>query len=74
LVKLNAAVATDDFDLDRVQPLLKAAIDKADDSAIWNQIKSAVAKATPPPRLIPSSIQQTPWVRDTSSFPPSTTS
>lgn len=69
ILKLYAAVATDDFDLDHVQPLLKEAIDKADDSAIWNQVKSAVAEATPPPRPIPSSIQQTPWVRNTSSFP-----
>lgn len=69
ILKLYAAVATDDFDLDHVQPLLKEAIDKADDSAIWNQVKSAVAEATSPPRPIPSSIQQTPWVRNTSGFP-----
>ncbi|KAK7398159.1 hypothetical protein QQX98_012466 [Neonectria punicea] len=67
--KLSAAIATDDFDLDHVQPLLKQAINEADDSAIWDQVKSAVAETTPPPRPIPSSIQQTPWLRNTSSFP-----
>ncbi|KAM5348921.1 hypothetical protein ACJ41O_008744 [Fusarium nematophilum] len=66
---MSAAIATDDFDLDHVQPLLKQAIDEADDSAIWDQVKSAVAETTPPPRPIPSSIQQTPWLRNTSSFP-----
>ncbi|KAK0628461.1 hypothetical protein B0T17DRAFT_490701 [Bombardia bombarda] len=67
--RLNAAVATDHFDLDHVQSFLKAAINKADDLDIWEQVKNAVAETTPPPRPAASSIQQTPWLRNTSSFP-----
>ncbi|KAJ4313972.1 hypothetical protein N0V84_009150 [Fusarium piperis] len=68
MVKLYTAAASDDFDLGRVQSLLEQAIDKADDWAIWDQVKSAVAETTPPPRSLPSFIEQTPWLRNTSSF------
>ncbi|KAF3768658.1 hypothetical protein M406DRAFT_28806, partial [Cryphonectria parasitica EP155] len=69
ILRLNVTIATSDFDFDRLHPLLKASADGADDSAIWKLVKSAVAEATPPPRPIASSIQQTPWLRNTSSFP-----
>jgi hypothetical protein len=67
--RLNAAIATDNFELDRVHSLLRSAIDKADDFTLWNQLRSAVAETSPRPRPIASSIQQTPWLRNTSSFP-----
>jgi len=69
LLKLNSAVSSDGFDLDRVKPLLKAAIaDDPDDTAIWGQVYHAVTESTPPHRSIASSLQQTPWLHNTSSF------
>lgn len=69
ILGLNSAVASDDFDLDRLYPLLKVSVDRADDSTIWKEVKNAIAETTPPPRSIASSIRQTPWLRNTSSFP-----
>ncbi|KAH7137548.1 hypothetical protein EDB81DRAFT_70458 [Dactylonectria macrodidyma] len=69
LLRLISAVASADFDLDRVKPLLKSALfDKPDDAHIWDQVDNAVTESTPPPRPVASSIQQTPWLRNTSSF------
>ncbi|RYP03599.1 hypothetical protein DL764_005029 [Monosporascus ibericus] len=69
LPKLNAAITSDDSDFDRVKPLLKAALaDEPDDALIWDQVSCAVTESTPPPRPIASSLQQTPWLRNTSSF------
>ncbi|KAM0431370.1 hypothetical protein ACHAPT_005347 [Fusarium lateritium] len=68
LVKLLSGVASDDFDFDRVKPLLKAALGNPDDELIWNLVASAAVESTPPPRSIPSSIKQTPWTRNTSSL------
>ncbi|KAG9250691.1 uncharacterized protein F5Z01DRAFT_693839 [Emericellopsis atlantica] len=69
LLKLIAAVASDDFDFDRVKPLLKEALaDKPQDTLIWDLVSTATVESTPPPRPIPSSIQQTPWSRNTSGF------
>ncbi|KAB5513466.1 hypothetical protein GE09DRAFT_1013846 [Coniochaeta sp. 2T2.1] len=69
LSRLNSAVNSDDFDLDRIKPLLRAALaDHRDDALIWNRVYDAVTESTPPPRPIASSIQQTPWLRNTSSF------
>ncbi|RSL45552.1 hypothetical protein CEP51_016063, partial [Fusarium floridanum] len=69
LSRLNAAVNLDDFDLDRVKPLLRLSLtDKPADTLIWDQVYDAVTESTPPPRPIASSLQQTPWLRNTSSF------
>ncbi|KAK0610050.1 hypothetical protein B0T17DRAFT_593872 [Bombardia bombarda] len=69
LLKLNSAVSSDDFDFDRIKPLLKAAIaDDPDDALIWDRVYNAVTESTPPPRLIASSFQQTPWLHNTSGF------
>ncbi|KAI8634829.1 serine/threonine-protein kinase Sgk2 [Xylariaceae sp. FL1651] len=71
LPRLYAAVTSDDFDFDfnDVRPLLKAALSESpDDVLIWDQVCLAVTESTPPPRTI-ASFQQTPWVRNTSSFP-----
>ncbi|KAK7407904.1 hypothetical protein QQX98_009915 [Neonectria punicea] len=69
LLRLISAVASADFDFDRVKPLLKSALtDEPDDALIWDQVYNAVTESTPPPRPIPSSIQQTPWSQNTSGF------
>ncbi len=69
LSRLNSAVNSDDFDLDRIKPLLTAALaDDSDDALIWDRVYDAVTESTPPPRPIASSLQQTPWLRNTSSF------
>ncbi|KAM9873871.1 hypothetical protein VDGL01_12050 [Verticillium dahliae] len=69
LLRLIAAVASDSFDFDRIKPLLKAAlVDDLDDALVWDQVYNAVTESTPPPRPTASSFQQTPWLRNTSSF------
>ncbi|KAK0621573.1 hypothetical protein B0T17DRAFT_295605 [Bombardia bombarda] len=68
LLRLNSAVDSDDFDFDRIKPLLNAALTEKPDSEIWDQVYNAVTESTPPPRPIASSLQQTPWLRNTSSF------
>ncbi len=66
-------ISSDDFDLDRIKPLLNAALaDNPDDVLIWDQASNAVTESTPPPRPIASSLLQTPWLRNTSSFVNST--
>ncbi|KAL2192746.1 hypothetical protein P885DRAFT_64684 [Corynascus similis CBS 632.67] len=69
LSRLNSAVNSDDFDLDRIKPLLNASLaDHLDDTLIWDRVYDAVADSTPPPRSIVSSVKQTPWSRNTSSI------
>lgn len=69
LLRLELSLDSDDFDLDCIQPLLRVALaDKPDDTSIWNQVYNAVTESTPPPRPVASSIQQTPWRLNTSSF------
>ncbi|EJT69172.1 hypothetical protein GGTG_13281 [Gaeumannomyces tritici R3-111a-1] len=69
LSRLNSAVNSDDFDLDRIKPLLNAVLaDHLRDALIWDRVYDAVTESTPPPRPIASSLQQTPWLRNTSSF------
>ncbi|CAH0020154.1 unnamed protein product [Clonostachys rhizophaga] len=67
LLRLNSAVNSGEFDLDRIKLLVRAAItDIPDDTVIWNHLYEAVTESTPPPRPIPSSIQQTPLSQNTS--------
>ncbi|KJK85165.1 hypothetical protein H633G_11000, partial [Metarhizium anisopliae BRIP 53284] len=69
LLRLITAVASDSFDFDRIKPLLEIAIsDNTQDAQIWNFVSTAAAESTPPPRPIASSLQQTPWSQNTSSF------
>ncbi|KAI0903609.1 hypothetical protein F4823DRAFT_267708 [Ustulina deusta] len=69
LLRLISAVCSDGFDFDRTKSLLNAAlVDKPDDARIWDQVYHAITESTPPPRPIASSLQQTPWLRNTSSF------
>ncbi|KAM0271650.1 hypothetical protein ACHAQH_009005 [Verticillium albo-atrum] len=70
LLRIELALLSDDFDFDRLKPLLRLALaDKPDDVLIWRQVYGAVVESTPPPRPTASSLQQTPWLRSTSSFP-----
>ncbi|KAH7016047.1 uncharacterized protein B0I36DRAFT_368666 [Microdochium trichocladiopsis] len=69
LSRLNSAVNSDDFDLNSIKPLLNAALtDDPDDAVIWNEVYHAVTESTPPPRPTASSLHQTPWLHNTSSF------
>ncbi|KAM5350178.1 hypothetical protein ACJ41O_006683 [Fusarium nematophilum] len=69
LLRLVSTAASTDFDSDRVKPLLKSALaDEPVDALIWDQVYNAITESTPPPRQVASSIQQTPWLRNTSSF------
>ncbi|KAF3762441.1 hypothetical protein M406DRAFT_263277 [Cryphonectria parasitica EP155] len=69
LLRLISAVTSDDFDLSRIKPLLKSALSDEPDDSLWHQVQRAVTEPTPPPRPVASSISQTPWLRNTSSFP-----
>ncbi|KAG5801754.1 hypothetical protein H9Q74_013828 [Fusarium xylarioides] len=69
LLKLITAITSDNFDFERIKPLLKEALaDKPRDKLIWDLVSTAAVESTPPPRPIPSSIQQTPWSQNTGSF------
>ncbi|KAK1471304.1 hypothetical protein CABS01_16390 [Colletotrichum abscissum] len=69
LLRLNTSITSNDFDLNRAKPLLKAALaDHPDDELIWRQVSNLAIEDTPPPRSIASSLQQTPWLHNTSSF------
>ncbi len=69
LLRLELSLRSDDFDLSRIKPLLKTALaDYLDDALIWELVYDAVTESTPPPRPIASSLQQTPWLRNTGSF------
>ncbi|KAK2005271.1 hypothetical protein LZ32DRAFT_633653 [Colletotrichum eremochloae] len=69
LATLNPSITSNAFDLNRAKPLLRAAVaDSPDDELIWRQVSDLVVESTPPPRTIASSLQQTPWLRNTSSF------
>ncbi|KAK0612607.1 hypothetical protein B0T17DRAFT_649038 [Bombardia bombarda] len=68
LLRFISAIASGDFDLNRIKPLLNAALAEIPDNEIWDQVYNAVTESTPPPQPIASSLQQTPWLRNTSSF------
>ncbi|KJZ68575.1 hypothetical protein HIM_12037 [Hirsutella minnesotensis 3608] len=67
LSRLNTLITSDDFDFDRIKPLVRSALTEIpDDKVIWNHVYEAVTESTPPPRTILSSIQQTPLSQNTS--------
>lgn len=68
LLRLELSLDSDAFDFDRIRPLLHAVLANKPDNEIWDQVYNAVTESTPPPRPIASSLQQTPWLRNTSSF------
>ncbi|KAF2680211.1 hypothetical protein K458DRAFT_445416 [Lentithecium fluviatile CBS 122367] len=71
LLRLELSTESDDFDLERIIPFLKAVLNHEPDEVIWNKVYDAVTESTPPPRPA-SSFPQTPWLRNTSSFANST--
>ena len=66
-----SAVNADALDIERIIPLLKAVLSEESDEVIWDKVYAVVTESTPPPCLA-SSFQQTPWLRNTSSFANST--
>ncbi len=68
ILTLNSAVISDNFDYDHVKLLLAAVLAKKSDEEIWSHVYNAVTESTPPPRPVASSLQQTPWLRNTGSF------
>ncbi|CAE7219779.1 hypothetical protein PTTW11_11218 [Pyrenophora teres f. teres] len=71
LLRLNAAVGSDDFDTERVRPLLDAILKFQPDKFVWDAVYNAVTESTPPPRPT-LSFQQTPLSINTGSFVNST--
>ncbi|KAI1474459.1 hypothetical protein F4774DRAFT_422336 [Daldinia eschscholtzii] len=67
LIAIRAA-GSKDFDDSRFRPLLTATIAKKPDEEIWTHVYQTVTECTPPPRLIASSLEQTPWLHNMSSF------
>ncbi|KAL2156662.1 hypothetical protein VTH82DRAFT_1407 [Thermothelomyces myriococcoides] len=50
LLRLTSAVHSDNSDLDRIKPLLKAALaERLDDELIWSRVYDIVTESTPPP-------------------------
>jgi hypothetical protein len=51
LLRLESSLNSDDFDFDRIKPLLKTALaDELDDALIWDQVYHTVTESTTPPR------------------------
>jgi hypothetical protein len=71
LSRLMTAVNADDFDIERILPLLQAILHKETDNVIWDRVYDAVTESTPPPRPT-SSFQHTPLSINTGSFANST--
>jgi hypothetical protein len=65
------AVNTDDFDIERILPLLQAILRKEPDHEIWDRVYNAVTELTPPPRPT-SSLKRTPLFINMGSFANST--
>ncbi|KAL6173862.1 hypothetical protein ACJQWK_00023 [Exserohilum turcicum] len=68
LLKLNALVSFDNFDVERIRPLLDAIINNQSDEVIWAKVDEAVTKSTPPPPPPSLSVQQTLLSINTGSF------
>ncbi|KAI1086053.1 hypothetical protein F5B19DRAFT_200600 [Rostrohypoxylon terebratum] len=68
LLRLEASLDSEDFNYDRVKPLLRAVVAKDSDEKIWAQVYHAVTESTPPPRPIASHLKQTPLSRNMGSL------
>ncbi|CAH0019280.1 unnamed protein product [Clonostachys rhizophaga] len=69
LAKLAVAIVSNDYDLDRIKPLLHAVItENSVDTLIWEQVYAAVAEYAPPPQTISSSLQETPRLLSAAHF------
>ncbi|WVO14344.1 hypothetical protein L204_101976 [Cryptococcus depauperatus] len=73
ILRLEFAALSDDFDFDCIRSLLEIALsDNPEDALIWDLVAAASLNATPPPRSMTPSSQQTPWLLGTSDFAYST--
>ncbi|OCL07126.1 hypothetical protein AOQ84DRAFT_320397 [Glonium stellatum] len=54
LLRLGSSVDSDDFSIERIIPLLKAVLSAESDEVIWDNVYTAVAESTPPPRPVSS--------------------
>ncbi|OTB04510.1 hypothetical protein M426DRAFT_58388 [Hypoxylon sp. CI-4A] len=68
LAGLFSAVVSDDFDHDRIKPLMRAVIAKVPDEGIWTEVYHALTESTPPPPTIVTRFQQTPSSRNMGSL------
>ncbi|KAL4784889.1 hypothetical protein BJX76DRAFT_197301 [Aspergillus varians] len=66
LLKLGTAVNSNDFNPDRLVPLLGAVINNESDETVWDTVYIVAAESTPP-RSLPF-LAQTPYSHTTSSF------
>jgi hypothetical protein len=71
LLRLNATVSSDNFDAERIRPLLDAILEFQLDEVVWDRVKDAVTESTPLPRPT-SSLQQIPLSINTGTFANST--
>lgn len=67
LLKLNSAISSDNYDFDRIKPVLNAVLDGKPDSEIWDQVYSALPE-TASPRAMSYSSQQSSYFH-AGSFP-----
>jgi len=68
LLRLSSAVNSDDFEVDRLIPLLTAVLNNECDEVTWDHVYIAVTEhSPPPPRSLPF-LGQTPYLHNTSSF------
>ncbi|KAH8723920.1 hypothetical protein GQ44DRAFT_709364 [Phaeosphaeriaceae sp. PMI808] len=79
LLRLPAIIGSDDFDIERIIPLLKAVLNHESDDLVWDRVYGVVAQSalttsdklsTPPPSGLShtSSFPQTPWTFNTGSL------
>ncbi|KAF4211370.1 hypothetical protein CNMCM5878_002704 [Aspergillus fumigatiaffinis] len=67
VLRLNSAISSDDFDIDKLIPLLSAVVNEESDDIIWSKILAVLVESTPPPKRLPI-LDQTPFLHTTSSF------
>ncbi|KAF5856232.1 hypothetical protein ETB97_007685 [Aspergillus alliaceus] len=70
LLRLNAVISSDDFNIESFIPLLRAVLTQEShqsDDLIWDSIYSTVRESTPPPKPVPF-LNQTPFLHTTSSI------
>ncbi|PKY05935.1 hypothetical protein P168DRAFT_250930 [Aspergillus campestris IBT 28561] len=65
LSRLSSSINADEFDFQRLVPLLGAILDRESDGVIWERVYAAAAESTPPPRP-PPYLGQTPHSHSTS--------
>ncbi|KAI0161090.1 hypothetical protein GGR52DRAFT_562862 [Hypoxylon sp. FL1284] len=68
ILRLDLSLNSDDFNFDRIKPLLEQVIAKKPDEEIWAQVYHAITESTPPCRTVATRLQQTPSSRDMGSL------